>query len=475
MSIIIVSALVRTVFGTLSSAALREIGAIWGLQDDLQSLESVFCTIQLVLQDAEIKQRKSPPIQNWLLKLKDVAYDAESVLDRIATFGLRRRADSERGVQHKLTSFLSGKNPLLFRLKMVYEVRNIRKKLGDIADERLKFHLVEGVVENRFGETIESRETSSVVNQLEIYGRAEEKEMIIGKLVDGMHDQDHLSVYAIWGMGGLGKTTLAQIVYNDDRVKSHFNLHIWICVSDDFSVKRLVKAIIESTDGAVSNGTELDPLQRRLRERLQGRIFLLVLDDVWNENHGAWDDLKEVLRCGSKGSVLLVTTRIKKVALMMATMDVHHIGCLSEEDSWFLFRQRAFTTGVEEESHIAVGKAIVEKCGGVPLAIKALGSLMRFKSHGSEWLAIKESEIWQLSDDENDIFPALRLSYYNLAPQMRQCFTYCCLFPKDHVMKEKQLIQLWMANGFVPSQDQNDLYFSGHLIFKELVWIIPRC
>ncbi|KAL0381362.1 UNVERIFIED_CONTAM: putative disease resistance protein RGA4 [Sesamum angustifolium] len=143
MSIIIVSALVRTVFGTLSSAALREIGAIWGLQDDLESLESVFCTIQLVLQDAEIKQRKSLAIQNWLLKLKDVAYDAENVLDRIATFGLRRRADSERGVQHKLTSFLSGKNPLLFRLKMVHEVRKIKKKLGDIADERLKFHLGE--------------------------------------------------------------------------------------------------------------------------------------------------------------------------------------------------------------------------------------------------------------------------------------------------------------------------------------------
>ncbi|KAK4381115.1 putative disease resistance protein RGA3 [Sesamum angolense] len=245
-------------------------------------------------------------------------------------------------------------------------------------------------------------------------------------------------------MGGLGKTTLVQIVYNDDRVKSHFNLQIWICVSDDFNVKRLVKAIIESIDRDVCKDTELDPLQRRLRERLQGRRFLLVLDDVWNENQVAWDDLKEVLRCGSKGSVLLVTTRIEKVALMMTTMDVHHIGCLSEEDSWFLFRQRAFTTGVGGKSYC--------------------------NCHESEWLAIKESEIWQLSDDENDIFPALRLSYYNLAPQMRQCFAYCCLFPKDHVMKEKQLIQLWMANGFVPSQDQNDLYFNGHLIFKELVW-----
>ncbi|KAL0423825.1 UNVERIFIED_CONTAM: Disease resistance protein RGA2 [Sesamum radiatum] len=190
------------IFRTLSSAALKEIGAIWGLQNDLHSLQSLFCTIQLVLQDAEIKQRNSPPIQNWLLKLKDVAYDAENVVDRIATFGLRRTADSERGLQHKLTSFLSGKNPFLFRSKMVREVRKIRKKLDAIAEERLKFHLGEGVVENRFGETSESRETSSVVNELEIYGRDEEKEMIIGKLLHGMHDQDYLSVYAIWGMGG---------------------------------------------------------------------------------------------------------------------------------------------------------------------------------------------------------------------------------------------------------------------------------
>ncbi|KAL0423826.1 UNVERIFIED_CONTAM: putative disease resistance protein RGA3 [Sesamum radiatum] len=137
----------------------------------------------------------------------------------------------------------------------------------------------------------------------------------------------------------------------------------------------------------------------------------------------------------------------------MVTMDVHHIGCLSQEDSWFLFRQRAFTTGVEEESHIAIGKRIVEKCGGVPLAIKALGSLMRFKSHESEWLAIKESEIWQFSDEENDIFPFLRLSYYNVAPHVRQCFAYCCLFPKDHVVEKKQLIQFWMANEFVASED----------------------
>ncbi|KAK4426595.1 putative disease resistance protein RGA1 [Sesamum alatum] len=356
----IVSGVVQTVLQIFSSAALQEIGALWGLKNDLQSLESTLCT-----------------------KLKHAAYDAENVLDRVATEGLKRRADSGRG---------------------------------------------DGVVENRFGESFDSRQTSSLVNELHIYGRNEEKEMIMEKMLDAVRDQDDLSVYA-----------------------------------------RLVKAIIESIDGGVCNNSELDPLQRRLQERLRGKRFFLVLDDVWNENHELWDRLKEVLRCGSKGSVLMVTTRIEKVALTVATIGVHQIGYLSEDDSWSLFRQRAFTNGDADENLVAIGKVIVKKCGGVPLAIKALGNLMRFKSHESEWLAIKESEIWQLPDDENGILPALRLSYYNLAPAMRQCFAYCCLFPKDYEMEKKQLIQLWMANGFVPSQGQSDLNLTGHFIFNELV------
>ncbi|KAL0461976.1 UNVERIFIED_CONTAM: putative disease resistance protein RGA1 [Sesamum latifolium] len=405
----IVSAVVETVLGILSSAALQEIGALWGLKNELESLESILCTVQLVLQDAEIKQRKSQALQSWLRKLKHAAYDAENALDRVATEGLKRRADSERGMQHKLNSFLSKRNPLLFRLKMVNQVRNIRGKLDALAKERFDFHLGDGAVENRFGESFDSRQTSSLVNELYIYGRNEEKEMIVDKILDAVRDQDDLSVYAVWGMG------------------------------------------------------------RHLQERLRGKLFLLVLDDVWNEKHELWDGLREVLRCGSRGSILIVTTRIEKVALMMATIGVHQIGYLSKDDSWSLFRQRTFTNGDAKTNLVPIGKAIVKKCGGVPLAIKALGSLMQSKRLESEWLAIRESEIWQLSDDENGILAALRLSYYNLAPAMRQCFAYCCLFPKDYVMEKKDLVQLWMANGFLPSQGQSDLNLTGHLIFNELV------
>ncbi|KAL8532067.1 hypothetical protein ACS0TY_008613 [Phlomoides rotata] len=314
------------------------------------------------------------------------------------------------------------------------------------------------------------RITTSLVNEAEIYGRSEDKEVIMEKLLAGSCSEDDLCVHAIQGMGGLGKTTLAQMVYNDERTQRRFDLRIWVCVSDDFSVAGIVRAILESIEGGGCNISTLDPLQRRLQEKLRGRRYLLVLDDIWNENQRLWDALKEVLRCGSQGSVTIVTTRIEKVASMMSTTGIHRINYLSEDDSWALFKQRAFSNEEGEDNFIAIGKVIVKKCGGVPLVIKALGSLMRLKSHEREWVAIKESEMWHLSDDENAILPALRLSYDNLLPQMRQCFAYCCIFPKDFLMEEDRLIRLWMANGYIPSDGPTDMHLTGQLIFKELVW-----
>lgn len=170
--------------------------------------------------------------------------------------------------------------------------------------------------------------------------------------------------------------------------------------------------------------------------------------------------------------MVIVTTRLEKVALIMATLPVHHIGCLSEEDSWSLFKKRAFGIGGTEgySQMETIGKAIMKKCGGVPLAIKALGSLMRLKRSESEWLSVKESQMWDLSDDGSTILPALRLSFDSLPPNSRQCFAYCCLFPKGYVMRKDVLIEFWMANSFLPSRGQVDLYVVGCEIFNDLVW-----
>ncbi|XP_065627244.1 putative disease resistance protein RGA1 [Quercus suber] len=471
MADLLLSALVSTVVGNMNTSALQEFGVAWGLGAELDKLKSMMSAIQSVLQDAEEKQWNSEAITDWLRKLKDVAYDADNVLDEFATEALTRKVEREKGATSQVSSFFSFRNRLIFRMKMAHKLKNVRDRLDAISRESFEFHLRKGVINIEVFD-VEKRQTSSLVNESEIYGRDEEKEKIIEVLLTNVSAQDNLAVYAIWGMGGLGKTTLAQLVYNDARVKSHFELRIWVCVSVDFQIRRLVRAIIESIDGSACSLSELDPLQQQLQEKLSGRKFLLVLDDVWNENQEEWDRLKLTLMCGAKGSRLIVTTRIEKIALMMATiLPIHHIGCLSEDESWSLFKGHAFGwERVEERSELeSIGKEIVKKCGGVPLAINALGSLVCSKRTKSEWLIVKESQIWNLPKRENSILPALMLSYHHLSPHLRQCFAYCCVFPKDHELEMDQLIQLWMANGFIPFEEPSELYDFGVGIFNELV------
>eukprot|EP00258_Populus_trichocarpa_P028507 XP_024444526.1 putative disease resistance protein RGA4 [Populus trichocarpa] len=437
----IVSSLVSPILENLSLQALKEAGLAWGLDTELENLESTFAIVQAVLQDAEEKQWKNKALEIWLRRLKDAAYDVDDVLDDFAIEARRHRL--QKDLKNRLRSFFSlDHNPLIFRLKMAHKLKNVREKLDVIANENKKFELTTRVGDVAV-DTYDGRhtsnilnESSSVVNESEIYGRGKEKEELINIL---LANADDLPIYAIWGMGGLGKTTLAQMAYNEERVKQQFGLRIWACVSTDFD--------------------------------LTGKKFLLVLDDVWDDYDDRWNKLKEVLRSGAKGSAVIVTTRNEMVTRRMAATFVQPMGRLSEEDSWHLFQRLAFgMKRTEERAQLeAIGVSIVKKCGGVPLAIKALGNLMRLKDNEDQWIAVKESEIWDLREEASKILPALRLSYTNLSPHLKQCFAFCAIFPKDQVMMREELIALWMANGFISCRREMNLHVTGIEIFNELV------
>ncbi|KAI5559479.1 hypothetical protein BDE02_17G113100 [Populus trichocarpa] len=452
--------------GNLNSSILQEFGLTGSLETDLEHLERTFITAQAVLQDAEVKQWKDQAIKVWLRHLKDAAYDVDDLLDEFAIEAQWHQ--QRRDLKNRLISFFSiNHNPLVFRRRMAHKLKNVREKLDAIADEKNKLNLTPRV-EDLAADSYDGRLTSSLVNESEICGRGKEKEELVNVLLS---NEDDLPIYATWGMGGLGKTTLAQLVYNEERVRQQFGLRIWVCVSTDFDVKRLTRAIIESIDGASCDLQELDPLQRCLQEKLNGKKFLLVLDDVWDDYGDRWSKLKEVLRSGAKGSAVIITTRNEMVARRMATAFVQHMERLSEEDSWDLFQQLAIGMRRKEEwgQLEDIGVSIVKKCGGVPLAIKALGNLMRLKEREDQWIAVKENEIWDLREEASEILPALRLSYTNLSPHVKQCFAFCAIFPKDEVMRREELIALWMANDFISCSGEMDLHFMGIEIFNELV------
>ena len=195
-----------------------------------------------------------------------------------------------------------------------------------------------------------------------------------------------------------------------------------------------------------------------------------MLDDLWNEDYEKWINLKGLLQSGARGSRILVTTRAQKVARITQTIEPHFLRELSPHDSWLLFERYAFKEGEEPDLRIKeIGMKIVDMCKGLPLAIKTIGVILYRKRDVREWLSFMNSEIWNLEQGENNIIPALRLSYVYLPSHLKRRFAYCSLFPKDYNINKQTLIRLWMAQGFIKLSDPNEcLEDVSHEYFMDL-------
>ena len=466
-----------SVIDKIGSLAYQEICSAWVVSSDLKKLELTMSTIQVVLLDAEEKQVKNRGLSVWLGQLKDVFHDAMDVLDEFECEALRRQVVKMHGsTREKVLDSVSYSffNLLGFSYKMSQKIKGIRESLEELAKDRAQFHLEERFEDLRIGDR--KREmTHSFVRDCDVIGRDDDKQKIIDLL---MHPGDNcnVSVISVVGIGGLGKTTLAQWVYNDKRITKHFDSRIWVCVSEDFNVLTLAKEILKSTGNGIKENMSMDEVQVNLRSILKKKRFFIVLDDVWNENRNKWFSLKNLLIEGGQGSKILVTTRSHKVASTMAPGPIHDIEGLAEDDCLSLFLRWAFNEGEEKQypNLINIGKKIVKKCKGVPLAVKTLGGLLYSKTEERDWISIRDNEIWKLEQKDDDILPALRLSYNQLPSYLKQCFAHCSLYPKDFRYSNLDLIQYWMANWLLQKSNQSaqELEDIGEQYIKDF---LSRC
>ncbi|XP_065629167.1 putative disease resistance RPP13-like protein 1 [Quercus suber] len=341
------SAFFDVLIDKLSSPDLLKIFRQESVDADLKKWKIILQEIGEVLDDAEEKQTTKESVKTWMAELEDLAYDADDILDEFATEALRRKVKAEEATTSKIRKFVPaccvGLNPssIMFNADMRSKIKEINKKLQEIVTRKNDLKL-EDFARGRT-RTITSRVPATSLVESHTYGREEDKEAIV-KLLSDESSGAQLSTISILGMGGLGKTTLAQLVYNDDKMGSYFDVKAWGCVSQDFDILKVTKEILQDITSETSNDDSLNLVQRKLKEQLSGKKFLLILDDVWIENYSDWTKLRLPFESGAPGSKILITTRDANVSSTMGATHPYKLRELSNDACLTMFTQHALGT-----------------------------------------------------------------------------------------------------------------------------------
>jgi hypothetical protein len=348
----------------------------------------------------------------------------------------------------------------LNKMVLANEMKNMREELRKINEEARNFNFTVNVGANQEQEHYDRRETAAAVYETtHILGREGEKKKIIDILSASLR-KDGTMVLPIYGLGGMGKTTLAQLVYNDTQFKEYEH-RTWVYVSQEFDLKKIGRSIISkiSQDAGQQNLDELEMIRQRLDILFPGKKILIVLDDLWEDNALELDKLKHMLHVEKKGSMVdvLVTTRSESIAKNICTIDEpHKLQPLEDLVCWDIIKRHSrFEHKSNKQNLERIGLDFAKKCRGVPLAAQAIGYILNTEDEAG-WLDMNKNNIW--NDESTEVLPSLRLSYERMLPILRLCFSYCAIFPKGHDISEDGLIYHWISLDFIEKPSDGKKY-----------------
>uniref|UniRef100_A0A0E0HTK4 NB-ARC domain-containing protein n=1 Tax=Oryza nivara TaxID=4536 RepID=A0A0E0HTK4_ORYNI len=428
-------------------------------ENDLERLDTILTEILAIVDVIEKREIKDGNQRKLLRKLKDAIYSAVDVLDSFQYMVLKSKIDSQAMVSRVTSSCVYLGKRVVGTDKFRRKLTDMLKKLDEVkttADTLFKLVSFDSATAKLLPVT-QARVTSPLKEENHIYGRKDD----LDRLRDLLLMQSDSSapgpsnscvpVISIIGVGGIGKTSLAQLAFRDERIRASFGLRIWVCVSNIYDETTLARDILESVTGEnYCSVTKLDELKNN---------FFLVLDDVWYdenrtnwENELVWNGVLSTLNTGLGGSKILVTTRTNKASELLRAGACLQLGGLNRDDYWMLFKSCAFGEkhpGLFQELK-EIGMQIAERLNGLPLAAKVIGRLLNVDLDSSHWKKVLESDI------SGDVMKVLRLSYQHLPIHLQLCFSFCSLFPKSWRFDPRRLTDMWISQGFVQKEDESD-------------------
>ncbi|XP_014754554.1 putative disease resistance protein RGA3 isoform X2 [Brachypodium distachyon] len=352
---------------------------------------------------------------------------------------------------------------------MAKKMEKMRVDLEVITDQHKKFKLMADTNANEL-KVVDIRETSSMMEAQIIIGRTAEREKLLASLSESVTGE--MTILPIYGIGGLGKTTLAKMIYNSNQFKEYSQ--VWVYVSQTFDLKKIGNSVISQLSEKESQYTGAQMIQSSLSKLLADKKILIVLDDLWEDMESHLDNLKAMLRVG-KGSkvVVIVTTRDEHIAKKMSTIEPHKLAPLTDDMCWSIIKQKSdFESRDDNKELEQIGMEIAMKCKGVALAAQSLGHMLHSVTFG-EWESVRNSHIWDVSTSEEapstHVLASLSLSYSVMPPYLKLCFSYCAIFPKGCKIVKDDLIHQWVSLGFVEPPDVFSSWLLGERYIRQLL------
>ncbi|CAM0953501.1 unnamed protein product [Alopecurus aequalis] len=436
----------------IQDIATEEAVLILGVKEELTDLQRRMKQIQCFITDAEQRSIQEAAVNNWLGELRDAMYDADNIID------LARFKGSKLLVDHPASpsTVCRGCSPLSCianiqtRREVAVQIKSINKRIERIARDDI-FLTLNNTAPTGEVSVPDWRKTSPLIEP-NLVG----KEIVYSsrRLVDLVLTRKENKAYkfAIAGIGGVGKTTLAQKIYNDQKIKGNFNKRAWICVSQTYNQVSLLKEVLRNIGVHREQGETVAELKSKLAEEIEGKSFFLVLDDVWQSS--VWTNVLRTALHAATAAVILMTTRDDTVAMEIGAEHIHRVDLLSLEVGWeLLWKSMNIDDEKEVQNLRRIGIEIVHKCGCLPLAIKVTAGVLASRDQTeNEWSKILSKISCPLRKLPADIEGALYISYNELPHHLKQCFLYCALYPEDSTIYLRDLTRLWVAEGFVEEQ-----------------------
>ncbi|PKU80399.1 Disease resistance protein RGA2 [Dendrobium catenatum] len=445
-----------------------------GMKEELKRLRENHPKIQAIVHFASSQEQirdQNTALNEWLWQLRDAVDEADDVLDELEYMKLKNQLTKNKK-QRKVRSIMKAINKRLVQiakrtLKIDPNLKSLEKvvqKLDKVSAGVATFlHLVKDAKQEHQERQLElyrARETGSLPKNV-LIGRGKDKDFVMKWLRNPSDEYQttlysNISLLSIVGQGGMGKTTLLQHVYKDEMTKE-FDLKMWVCVSNNFDVNRVIANMLESLKNERICLDTLDALQKSLESVVKTKKFLLVLDDIWEENEerdkSKWENVLAPLIQGKLGSKILVTTRMDSAALMVAKVinkknEMLRLEGLKDDECLLLLLRYAFVN-VERLNDYhnlrSIAEKMVKKLSGSPLAARVIGGVLNSHLDESHWIRVLNYDI----GSQNDISSVLKLSYIFLPRVLQNCLSFSAIFPQDYEYDKDDLIRMWIALGFI--------------------------